>query len=339
VAHQGIHCDYCDYVKELIPASDQVEEHPLHLKGELMGEFTKREIEVKVFHCHSCGSVTSHPADQVGLTCPFCGSENVNQAATETRIVKPTGLIPFKIDKKIALSHYRKWLTKGWFTPNSLASSARLKNIRGVYLPFWTFDAYTRSRWNAQSGYYYYETVYYTDAEGRKQSKQVQKVRWRPSSGTLDHFFDDVTVEASHGISSRLLRLILPYHLEDANNFDDHYLLGWETELYQKSIKEGFREADKIMDQRLHQLCAHEVPGDTHRFLRVDTHKEGLTFKHMLYPVWVAAYSFRQKTYQFVLNGQTAELAGKKPKSPWKIALAVMGVLALGILAYFLVQK
>lgn len=327
---QGLLCDHCGYTKELIPQSDQVREHPLHLEGSLMRQSEDLEMEVKVFHCKNCGSETSHPEDQVRLTCAFCGSENVNETATETRIIKPIGLIPFKVTQKKATQSYKEWLGKGIFTPNKLKESAQVKNIRGVYLPFWTFDAYTHSKWKAQSGYYYYETQYYTDGEGKRQSRQVQKVRWVPSSGTFDHFFDDVTVVASHGVPDKMVQKILPFHQEEVSNFDNHYLLGWETELYQKDIKSGYRTADKMMDDRLYQLCASKVPGDTHRFLKVDTHKEGLTFKHMLYPVWIAAYTFKEKTFQFLVNGQTGEVAGKKPKAAWKIALAVLAGLVVG---------
>ncbi|MCI4668440.1 MAG: zinc ribbon domain-containing protein [Bacteroidia bacterium] len=335
---QGLLCGHCGYTKQLIPESDEVKEHPLHLEGALMQRSEGLEMEVKVFHCKSCGSETSHPEDQVKLTCAFCGSENVNKTATETRVIKPTGLIPFKITKKLAISAYKNWLGKGLFTPNKLKERARIKNIRGVYLPFWTFDAFTHSKWTAQSGYYYYETESYTDSQGNRQTRQVQKVRWVPSSGTFDHFFDDVSVLASHGLSNSMVSQILPYQVEEANNFDNNYLMGWETELYQKDIKEGYRLADKIMDERLYQLCSGEVPGDTHRFLRVDTHKEGLTFKHMLYPVWVAAYTYKEKVFQFILNGQTGKVSGKKPKAAWKIILAILGGIILGAGIYYLIQ-
>ncbi|MEO0897314.1 MAG: zinc ribbon domain-containing protein [Bacteroidota bacterium] len=339
IKKQGLHCQHCDYTKVLVPQTDQIEEHPLHLDSRLMSRSEDIEIEVKVFHCDNCGSETSFPEDKVRISCPFCGSEKVNETATETRIIKPMGLIPFKITKEEALKQYKGFLTKGWFTPNNLVKYAKIKNLHGVYLPFWTFDAFTYSSWTAQSGDYYYETQYYTDAEGKRQSRRVRKIRWYHTSGKLDHFFDDVTVLASHGVPEDLMNIILPFHPEELTNFDSQYLLGWETELYQKDVKDGFRRGDQIMDARIKSMCANDVPGDTHRFLRVDTHKEGLTFKHMLYPVWVAAYKYKDKSFQFLVNGQTGEIAGRKPKSPWKIALAsLFGLLLAGLIAYLFMQ-
>ena len=60
-----------------------------------------------------------------------------------------------------------------------------------------------------------------------------------------------------------------------------------------------------------------------------------MTFKHVLLPVWIAAYRYKDKPYQFLVNGQTGEVVGKAPWSFWKIfffslfCVAVVVVLAL----------
>ena len=71
--------------------------------------------------------------------------------------------------------------------------------VRGVYLPYWTFDAQVHADWQAESGYYYYETETYRDSDDETKTRQIQKVRWTPSNGQLDHFFDDELVCASRG--------------------------------------------------------------------------------------------------------------------------------------------
>ena len=43
------------------------------------------------------------------------------------------------------------------------------------------------------------------------QTRQVQKIRWEPSSGALDHFFDDELVPASRGVQEEMLRKIEPF--------------------------------------------------------------------------------------------------------------------------------
>ena len=336
--HEALHCGHCGYNRELPKDNDNIREHPLHLSASLIDTQARLQIEQQVFHCESCGSEISAPQDQVRIECPFCGSEKINENATETRVIKPAGVLPFSIAQKEALQSYKSWLTRGWFTPNGLGRHARLEKMHGVYLPFWTFDAYTRSSWTAEAGYYYFENKRVRDANGNVRTVQVRKIRWRPARGRHEHAFDDVLVSASHGLEQTLCNKIQPFKLPELVNYDPHYLLGWDTELYQKDLKEGFRTADRMMDEALYQACAREVPGDTFRFLRIDTHKEGLTFKHILLPVWIANYRYKSKLFQFAVNGQTGHVAGKKPKSPWKIALAVIGGIILALLIYFLAE-
>jgi hypothetical protein len=49
-----------------------------------------------------------------------------------------------------------------------------------------------------------------------------------------------------------------------------------------------------------------------------------VTFKHILLPVWVAAYRYGGKPYRFVVNGQTGKVQGERPYSAIKIAIAVI---------------
>ena len=87
------------------------------------------------------------------------------------------------------------------------------------------------------------------------------------------------------------------------------------------------------MDETLRDLCARRVPGDTYRNLMVNSAYQGRTFKHILVPIWLIHYTYGAKTYQIVANGYTGALAGERPYSWVKIALAVLAALVvLGIL-------
>lgn len=55
------------------------------------------------------------------------------------------------------------------------------------------------------------------------------------------------------------------------------------------------------------------------------------SYKHILVPVYSTAYFYEGKTYQVAINGQTGEIHGAYPKSPFKIAILV--AIALAILA------
>lgn len=334
--NQLLTCEHCGYTKELPKENDQIVEKSLS-EGFSLDEMPQGlYVDSKTYHCNNCGSDTAIPQDQVNISCPFCSSTDVNEDARHTRVIQPAGLIGFQVTRKEALARFKRWVGRGWFHPNNLTKMAQLNHIHGVYLPFWTYDAHTRSSWTAMAGYYYYETKHYTDSDGNRRTKQVRKTRWVPASGRHEEFLDDVLVNASHGVQQRMVEGTFPFELDDLVNYDSQYLLGWECEIYQKDVKEGFEIADDIMDNYIRQQCARKIPGDTYQNLRVRTQKGNLTFKHILLPIWIAAYMYNNEIYQFLVNGQTGKVTGKKPYSWWKITLAVvLGIIVFLAYLYF----
>lgn len=334
-----LQCTYCKHTWDLPTERDKIVERKLG-DGFSLEELPKGlGLETKLIHCKHCGSETAVPKEQVNVSCPFCSSTSVSEEAMDTRVIQPAGILPFTFPKKDALAAFQEWIGQGWFHPNDLSATARMDKIQGVYLPFWTYDAFTESSWTAEAGYYYYETETYTDQNGQTQTRQIQKVRWVPTGGYYEKFFDDVLVVASQGVTQGDIESIYPFKLADVVNFDSQYLLGWECEVYQKDVKDGFATADKIMDGFIYQECAKRIPGDTYRNLFVSTRKSNLTFKHILLPIWIAAYLYGGKTFQFIVNGTTGKIHGQKPYSAWKIAFAVLIALVLIALGFFLYQR
>ena len=72
-----------------------------------------------------------------------------------------------------------------------MKSKALVDRVRGVYIPYWTFDARSVCPWEAEAGHYYYTTEMYRDSKGHMQTRQVRHVRWEPASGVVERFFDD----------------------------------------------------------------------------------------------------------------------------------------------------
>jgi hypothetical protein len=188
--------------------------------------------------------------------------------------------------------------------------------------------------WTAESGYYYYETETYQE-NGQTKTRQVRKVRWVPSSGSLDHFFDDELVPASRGVQPDMLRRIEPYPTKELVPYNPGFLSGWVVERYQIDLIAAAKTAREEMEGQMRGLCAGNVPGDTHRNLNVDTDYSGQTFKHILAPLWLLTYRYGAKNFQVVINGYTGAIAGKYPK----ITLAILAVLAVILTVVLLAQN
>ena len=92
------------------------------------------------------------------------------------------------------------------------------------------------------------------------------------------------------------------------------------------------------MRAALEQLCAQQVPGDTHRNLRIYPTFSGKTFKHLLVPIWLLVYTFGRNPFQVVVNGYTGRIAGRYPYSPWKVAFLIV-VVVLAIILFALANE
>jgi hypothetical protein len=280
-------------------------------------------VEKRTVKCQSCHAVSVFEVEKVGQNCEFCGSPELVDYEEIKAPIRPQSLLPFKTSQTDVRSSIRRWYGSKWLAPGKLKQKALVDTVRGVYIPYWTFDARVHCRWEADAGYYYYTTETYRNRNGRLQSRQVRRVRWEFSSGEIDHFFDDEPIPGGKGIELDLLKQIEPFPTADLLPYDTAYLSGFVIEHYQVVLIDAAREARERMNQRLYQLCGQEVPGDTFRNLQIYPDFAGETFKHILVPVWLLVYDYGAKSYQVLVNGSTGEIAGRYPKSPWKILFLV----------------
>ena len=297
------------------------------------------QAQKKSVRCQSCQAISVFDEARVGQRCDFCGSNALVPYEEIKAAFRPESILPMKLPEAQVRESIRAWYGSRWFAPNRLKRSAMTDQVRGLYIPYWTFDAQVDARWTADSGYYYYETEQYTDAQGKTQTRQVQKIRWQPSSGCLSHFFDDELVPASRGVQADLLRRIEPFPTKELVEYNPGFLSGWVVEHYQIDLLAAANQARAAMDAELRSLCAAQVPGDTHRNLSVAANYSGQTFKHILVPLWLLTYTLGARVFQVLINGYTGQIAGRYPKSWVKILSAILAALALIGVMWFFAQR
>jgi len=289
--------------------------------------------------CQSCQAISVFDPERVGQRCDFCGSTALVPYEELKESFRPESLLPIKLSENQVRDAIRRWYGSRWFAPNKLKRAALTDTVKGLYIPYWTFDAQVHAGWSAESGYYYYVTETYQDAQGETKTRQVQKIRWEPSSGELDHFFDDELVPASRGVQPEMLRRIEPFPTKELVPYKPEFLSGWVVERYQIDLIAAAKQAREEMDAETEHLCASSVPGDTHRNLQVDTDYSGQTFKHILVPLWLLTYNYGRRNFQVVINGYTGAIAGKYPKSWVKMTLALLALAAVIALIVILTHR
>ena len=282
------------------------------------------QAEKRTVQCQSCKAVSVFDPARVGQNCDFCGSPALVDYQEIKAPIRPQSLLPFIVTDASVREQIRKWYASKWLAPGKLKSRALVDRVHGVYIPYWTFDAQVVCPWDAEAGHYYYTTETYREG-GRTRTRQVRHVRWVPASGQIEHFFDDEPVPGTRGVSHALLAQVEPFPTKDLKPYDTAFLSGFVVEHYQIVLFDAAKRSQDAMYAKLTAMCAAQVPGDTHRNLQIHPVYSGQTFKHILVPVWLLTYNFGAKSFQVVVNGVTGRMAGDYPKSPWKIALLVLG--------------
>jgi hypothetical protein len=273
---------------------------------------------------------------RVGQNCEFCGSPALVDYQEIKAPIRPQGVLPFKIDASRVRDDIRRWWRSRWFAPGRLAVAALVDTVRSLYIPYWTFDAQVHCPWTAEAGYHYTVMVPGRDAKGRTIMRPERRTRWEPAAGVVDHFFDDEPVPGTQGLPIDLLRQVEPFPTPEIVAYDTAFLSGHVVEHYQVVLLAAAQQSQEQMNAKLQALCAQQVPGDTHRNLRINPNYASRTFKHILVPVWLLSYDYGAKAYQVLVNGYTGQIAGNRPYSAWKIFFAVVAAIIAALIVIFL---
>jgi len=331
-------CPYCGHRTEIPSSKDGIEERDF-VDG--IADLTQQARaaqteEVQSVSCSSCAALVEPPRSAEAFPCPYCGSSIVTTARSQ-RLIKPQAVLPFKVPRDRALSLFRAWIKKLWFAPSSLKKLARVQDrLQGLYAPYWTYDADTVSRYTGQRGDNYTVTRTRTVMRNGKPTTeryQATEIRWRPASGTVSRAFDDVLVVGSRSLPRDLAEELEPWDLGNLVSYADEYLSGFIAERYQVDLEEGWGRAAERMDEVIRGDVRRDIGGDHQRITTLHTRHSGVTYKHVLLPMWICSYRYKEKIYRFLVNARTGEVQGQRPWSWVKITLAAIAAAAV---AYFI---
>ena len=335
-AEQTLGCAYCGTLLPTGDAHDPAEARA-HLEHDLVRALddppTGRDwgADRREVRCESCGAISIFVDGRVGQRCDFCGSPKILAHESHGDAITPQSVLPFRISDGAVRDVFHGWIRKRWFAPDALKDGAALDRLQGIYLPYWTFDARVSASWTAESGRMVSHQSQRPGAGGRWQTVTEQQVVWTPVSGAFEHFFDDELVPGTEGVHRNLLRRIEPFPTttDDLRLYSADFVRGWTVERYQIDLRQAQSINYEDMQRKVRGLASQQIGNPLQRNLQVAARYSGRTFKHVLMPVWLVSYRYRGRAYQLVANGWTGVMAGERPYSWIKIAVAVVMVLIL----------
>jgi len=329
-------CEYCGYTQDIPPALDAFQELELNKYLSELGAQSHSE-QITMLHCKNCGANQHVEENYKSLHCVYCTMPLVIEDAYKDDWILPGAVLPFQLDQKKAHLIFKKWVDGLWWAPNKLKkASLDPQHTKGLYAPFWTFDAQLFATYTGQRGEYYYVTKTVGSGKNRRTVRE-RRTRWYPASGTVSGFVDDTLIKASEQKKGIIPKKVAHWDLKKLETFQSSFLAGFITEKYTIPLKDGHLEAKKEANNIADRWARRDIGGDTQRVSSINMKLSEEKFKHILLPVYISAYQFKGKRYNFFVNGQSGAISGQRPYSFWKIFFFVLFILAiLATIIYFI---
>lgn len=278
---------------------------------------TFRENEANEYHCRNCGAVLITDLQTTATTCSFCGA-GVVLSDRLTGNLAPAKVIPFTISKEDAQEAFKKWCRKGLLTPKDFMTADRIKNITGLYVPFWLFDlngkgeveaTCTRVRRYTRGDWIYTETKYYY---------VYRKV---------DLNYLRIPCDASKKMDDTMMDKLEPYHYSNLKDFNLPYLAGYLAEKYDYDDNQLLPRVKNRVSSYVDSYIRSTIIG----YSSVHYNRKNINIRkknayYTLLPVWLVCYDYKQAEHNFAMNGQTGKIVGKPPISMGKVAAWFTGI-------------
>lgn len=295
------------------------EETPWDVSG-MSGDWGADADRMRAYNCPSCGAELICDETTAATSCPYCGNNTIVPGQFSGAL-KPDYVIPFKLDKEAAKRALKNHYRGKFFLPRAFTAANHIEEIKGLYVPFWLFDA------AAQADCTFHATRSRTHREGDWRVTVTEHYTVR-RAGSME--FERVPADASQKMPDDYMDSIEPFDYSDLKPFSTAYLPGYLADKYDVSAQESMERADlrcrnsatEVMRRDVSGYATVNPTGGSVRLHRGKVH-------YALLPVWTLRTKWNGKEYLFMMNGQTGKMVGDLPASYGKFwglfaALAVL---------------
>lgn len=284
-----------------------------------MGEVTQLKS------CVNCSSIIAHHPNILLERCPVCNHTEFSKGQLSNKTLEPKNILPFTVPehraRKILKRHLRK--RRPWMLPAKIFKAYRSDQLRAAYIPAYLMDVYVRASWEGKGGF----RIPFNN-KGKVSEKEV----WEPVTGYYENLYDNQFTLASPKIDKNVFALINDFPLRDLVAYDPGYLESFPAEVTGKDPNDSVKDAEKSIDEAIKTLAKDKIKAEKTKDLKITSDKEALTWQHVLLPVWISSFTYRKKTFQYLINGKTGKVAGDKPLSLPRILILIGLITVLMIL-------
>ena len=306
---QELACPFCESVINIAAFQDaddgQVQEQ-VNVEWGYSGDGWQdgEQDGLLVYSCRSCAGEIVGDETLGATTCPFCGNPVV-MTAQFSGTLRPNLVIPFKLGKDEALKALQKHYLGKKLLPKVFKNANHLDEVKGVYVPFWLFDA------KADAQIEYNATKLRAWSDSRYDYKETSTYRVARGGGIG---FASVPVDGSKAIDDTMMESIEPFNLNDGVDFQTAYLAGYFANKYDVDAEASMPRANDRIRSSTETAFAATVTGyTTVSPSRSTIRLNDSNVRYALLPVWLLSTSWKGQNFLFAMNGQTGKFAGDLP--------------------------
>lgn len=285
-------------------------------------EFEKVEETVKInydeYICSTCGAKLLADENTAITDCVYCGSRQIIKEKFNGEF-EPKEIIPFKIDRNEFINIYTKHIKKKFWAPEAFKKKERLMQTKGVYVPYDLFihdvDIYAKgdSRWICK---------------GKNSSTTFIK--------NFEREFEIRTltaVDACKRLNDDYMSSVEPFNFLQLEKFNPALLNGFLVETPNEDIEELERKSEaRVMSESIRIINAtleekEPLVKKEFKFKRGFLHAnfKKIERRSVLLPIWFVNTKYKNKDYNYIVNGQTGEIVGGVPISKLKTTMLILG--------------
>ncbi|PJE01455.1 MAG: hypothetical protein CK428_31175 [Mycobacterium sp.] len=345
IASQKLRCPNCGNYYDVTAPNTAVRSRELRTAMHQLREIQRGQAGPNVsgmreVKCQNCGGTTEFAGSLTATKCPYCATpiqrDDVHNAPARLPV---DGVVPFRIDEKQARQLIEKWVTKRWFAPTDFKKYREIGAFSSLYTAYFTYDANTDTWYDGERGVDYQERVG-TDSDG--DPIYETRTSWYRVSGQVNNVFADLPVLAndSENLNRKRIKQLEPWPVEQARAYSPEFVAGHLCRTYDKDAEQALPEAKQEMEQTVERTVRSDIGGDRQRIHQLRTTWNYLGFKHILLPIWLLTVMYSNRPFQVAINGLTGEVAGDRPWSRVKLAIAItcavlVVILVIAIWMYF----
>lgn len=284
-------------------------------------DIKKAEFEenTKLYECPTCGAEIVSDSNTAAAFCYYCHNPVILKGRVDG-MYRPSRVLPFAFGKDKAVEYFNNWVKGKKYIPDDLVSAKQIEKMTGLYVPFWVADAMTRSTLHARG-----ETVR-TWTSGNYRYTNVKEFDvFRDVSVE----YDGVPADGSKKIEDSLMEAIEPFDYTKTKDFDMAYLSGFFADKFDVNKESVFSRIKERMFNNNASTIESSCGYDNLKYKQYYNNIEKLRWSYMLLPVWFMTFHYKDKVWEYAINGQTGKISGELPIDDKKLFRHRLGVIAI----------